>query len=90
MCFPAQRASYVIIGEIKQLYFQLIHTMPKCGSQYYPPKTFSGSEKDRLGFCIRNQVLHFPGGRVVKNLPANAEDTGLIPSPRRSHMQQSN
>ena len=23
----------------------------------------------------------FPGGSVVKNLPANAEDTGLIPDP---------
>ena len=25
----------------------------------------------------------FPGGSVVKNLPANAEDTGSIPAPRR-------
>ena len=25
--------------------------------------------------------LGFPGGSVVKNLPANAEDTGLIPDP---------
>ena len=28
----------------------------------------------------------FPGGSVVKNLPANAGDTGSIPGPRRSHM----
>ena len=28
----------------------------------------------------------FPGGTVVKNPPANAGDTGLIPGPRRSHM----
>ena len=28
----------------------------------------------------------FPGGAVVKNLPANAGDTGLIPGPGRSHM----
>ena len=26
----------------------------------------------------------FPGGAVVKNLPANAGDTGLIPGPGRS------
>ena len=28
----------------------------------------------------------FPGGAVVKNLPANAGDMGLSPSPGRSHM----
>jgi len=32
----------------------------------------------------------FPGGSVVKNLLANAGDMGSIPSPGRSHMQQSN
>ena len=26
-----------------------------------------------------NSDLHFPGGSVVKNPPANARDTGLIP-----------
>ena len=26
----------------------------------------------------------FPGGSLVKNLPANAEDTGSIPGSRRS------
>ena len=33
--------------------------------------------------------LGFPGGSVVKNLPANAGDTGSIPDPGRSHMPQS-
>ena len=32
----------------------------------------------------------FPGGSVVKNLPANAGDMGSIPGQRRSHMPQSN
>ena len=32
----------------------------------------------------------FPGGAVVKNQPANAGDTGLSPSPGRSHMLRSN
>jgi len=32
----------------------------------------------------------FPGDSVVKNLPANAGDTGLIPDPGRFHMPQSN
>ena len=32
----------------------------------------------------------FPGGAVVKNLPANAGDTDSIPGPGGSHMLQSN
>ena len=32
----------------------------------------------------------FPGGTVVKNLPANAEDTGSSFGPGRSHMLRSN
>ena len=31
-------------------------------------------------------VSGFPGGAVVKNLPANAGDTGSSPGPGRSHM----
>ena len=36
------------------------------------------------------QSWDFPGGTVVKNLPANAGDTGSIPGPGRSHMLWSN
>ena len=36
------------------------------------------------------KLRDFPGGAVVKNLPANAGDTGSCPGPRRSHMQWSN
>ena len=32
----------------------------------------------------------FPGGSEVKNLPANAGDTGSVPGPERSHMLWSN
>ena len=32
----------------------------------------------------------FPGGAVVNNLPANAEDTGSSPGLGRSHMPRSN
>ena len=32
----------------------------------------------------------FPGGAVVKNLPDNAGDMGLISGPGRSHMPRSN
>ena len=49
-----------------------------------------------LYFCVLGKVLKkkkkvfiFPGGSLVKNLPANAGDMGLTPDLRRSHMLQS-
>ena len=35
-------------------------------------------------------IYGFPGGSVVKNLPASAGDMGLIPDPGRSHMLWNN
>ena len=35
-------------------------------------------------------IPDFSAGQGVKNLPGNAEDTGLIPGPGRSPMPQSN
>ena len=37
---------------------------------------------------LRTKLLGFPGGPVVKNPLCCAGDTGSIPGPRRSHMQQ--
>ena len=37
-----------------------------------------------------NGFQNFPGGSVVKNPPANAEDIGSIPGPGRSHMSRGN
>ena len=34
--------------------------------------------------------MHFPGGAVVKNLPANAGDTGSSPGPGGSRIPRSN
>ena len=34
--------------------------------------------------------MGFPGGAVVRNLPAGAGDAGLSPGPGRSHMLRSN
>jgi len=34
--------------------------------------------------------LGFPGGSVVKNLPANTGDTGSISGPGKSHMLWNN
>ena len=36
------------------------------------------------------ETMDFPGGLVFKNLPASAEDMGLISGPGRSHMPQDN
>ena len=47
------------------------------------------SPKTLPGF-VRSQGLDFPGGPVVKNLPADAGDTGLIPDPGRPHMLGNN
>ena len=41
---------------------------------------------------LGQRKTHFeglPGGAVVKNLPANAGDTGPSPGPGRSHMPRS-
>ena len=39
---------------------------------------------------VKNRHQDFPGGTVVKNLPANAGDMGSSPGPGRSHMPRSN
>ena len=39
---------------------------------------------------LKNHNSDFPGGAVVKNLPAKAGDTGSSPGPGRSHMPLSN
>ena len=38
----------------------------------------------------QEETRDFPGGAVVKNLPANAGDMGSSPGPGRSHMPRSN
>ena len=39
---------------------------------------------------IKNGPQGFAGGAVVKNPPANSQDTGSSPGPGRSHMPRSN
>ena len=43
-----------------------------------------------MSWQLETLVLDFPGGAVVKNLPANDEETGLIPGPGRFNMRQGN
>ena len=37
----------------------------------------------------KDSIEDFPGGLVIKNMPANAQEKGLIPGPGRPHMPQS-
>ena len=39
---------------------------------------------------IKSPKADFPGGLVVKNLPTNLGDTGLIPSPGRLYTPRDN
>ena len=48
------------------------------------PKGAETNKKPSLLKQRPNLSLAFPGGSAVKNLLANAGDTGLIPGPRRS------
>ena len=41
-------------------------------------------------FYLKTKETGFPGGSVVKNLPANTGDMGSIPDPGRFHMLWSN
>ena len=41
-------------------------------------------------WLFENPIKGFPGGAVVRNLPANAGDTGSSPGLGRSHMPWSN
>ena len=52
----------------------------------YPEKIILQKETKKK----RERHRDFPGGAVVKNLPANAGDPGSSPGPGRSHMPQSN
>ena len=47
--------------------------------------SFKGDEN-----LVKLIVVDFPGCPVVKNLPVNAGDTGLIPGLGRFHMLQGN
>ena len=43
-----------------------------------------------MSWQLETLILDFPGGSVVKNLPANDKETGLIPGPGRFNMRRGN
>ena len=75
--------------------FPDIHTWRKCMSSksLYVNLTYKRKVTDnhyKCTFKIQNIIRGFPGGAVVRNLPANAGDTGPSPGPGGSHMLRSN
>ena len=56
-------------------------------SQERVGKYIQNIKKKKNPTCITRD---FPGSPVVKNLPANAGDTGSIPGPGRFHMPWGN
>ena len=60
--------------------------------EYQSPKfvPFTGAESEFTPNLQAKKFRGFPGGTVVKNLPANAGDMGSRPGPGRSHMAWSN
>ena len=57
--------------------------MKKTAARYVIINLLNTSDEAAKG---KRHIMHFPGGAVVKNPPANAGDTGSIPGPGRSHM----
>ena len=70
------------------------HTQPNYQSGMWQNKDIlrhAWSQKIYLPWTfLKNPSRDFPGGTVVKNLPANAGDTGSSPGPGRSHMPWGN
>ena len=59
---------------------QLVMTVAFVANQHHCPRNLRIGEGDaRVG------KRDFPGGTVVKHLPASAGDTGSTPGPGRSH-----
>ena len=55
------------------------------------PPQLTSSHSETYKHSIKSIICgDFPGDAVVKNLPANAGDTGSSPGPGRSHMPRSN
>ena len=56
----------------------------------YVELRLEGLWKSLYKFSTRVIISGFPGGWVIKNSPANAEDTGAMPGLGRYHMPRSN
>ena len=66
--------------------------LKKCEGGFENPFTLSKRYLHKSSDPPGKEEQHwdFPGGSVVKNLSANAGDTGSIPGPVRFHIMQGN
>ena len=70
------------------------HSKEELQDKYVKDKNHIAKQKKitLLGIKVAKDApgLEFPGGPVVKNLPANIWDMGSILGPERAHMSRSN
>ena len=80
-----------LIQDLKYLNFDFLLSL---GPGYWADPSKRALGKFFFSFYVYYDMFTshktFPGGSVLKNLPANAGDTGLIPDPGRSHTPRSN
>ena len=58
--------------------------------KWQPTPVFLPGDFSYTSFHNLREQMVFPGGRVDENLPADAEDTGLVAGPGRFHFLQGN
>ena len=75
---------FKLLHDVLSLYLYFYNILVAIYMIYTMLSTLSGTKP-----LIKARFRDFPGGAVVKNLPANAGDTGSIHGPGRSHMPQS-
>ena len=73
---------------VRELISCMKHSLAKKIDKYFKIK--HKIDQRVLMYKKNVNILGFPGGTVVENLPANAGDTGSSPGLGRSHMPRSN
>ena len=80
--------NYVLISGRASLFYYLFLLVPPEISWLFGHLACTHEFYEIIGVKLHKKLLEFPGGPVVKNLPAKAEDRGSIPGPGRLHMPQ--
>ena len=79
-----------IRGCILNMYIMIFIINTCSYSEHFPPPNPIFTLPHKTPFQTRTHKRDFPGSAVVKNPPANAEDTGSSPGPGISHLPQNN
>ena len=92
---PSAPVGSTIKTHAESHHFYHFHPLPPWLEPHPPrspsicPWPLSSPRSSQRNF-LKTLIRGFPGGAVVKNLPANAGDTGSSPGLGRSHMPRSN